>query len=417
MRICTKLFMTAFALAACAVTSLADVRATAAGRVLDSSGRPLENAMVMVYSAGVKTGYSRFCPTCYRDCGKKTFTGADGKYAISGLDPELKFTLLAAKDGYLATWINRVDPAAGPAPDVSLKSQPDTNDVSRTVHGRVVDVQGEPVKSAVVQCEIAGYKTEAGKLEISQVNSLNLTLTNDKGEFDFATDRPLVEMTFRISAPGVAPRLFTAPAGSERKTIVLTEGVTIKGRLVYEGKPVASAEVKLVVHGNSPGQEYADVRIGTDDDGGFVITNVPPRRVWFLTPTMESLAGRGIGIDPVVCQTVSDGQIIDLGDIRLKRAFTLSGRVVLSGDKPVPPGMQVILGSYSSGDGQVAKIGSDGSFRFQGLPEGIYYVGPAVEGYRLPNDVFAFINVDVLVNGDVSDLVIKMEPIQGLKTN
>jgi hypothetical protein len=59
-------------------------------------------------------------------------------------------------------------------------------------------------------------------------------------------------------------------------------------------------------------------------EGGFVISNVPPGKVWRLTPTMDSLATRGIGADAVTFQTTSDGQTVNLGDIRLKTAHTLS---------------------------------------------------------------------------------------------
>jgi hypothetical protein len=96
-------------------------------------------------------------------------------------------------------------------------------------------------------------------------------VANDKGEFDFVDDdKHIVEMTFLISAPGTAPRHFTARTGSERKTIVVTEGAIIKGRLVFDGKPGAPAELALDPHASSPGQGFAEVRIGTDEDGGRV---------------------------------------------------------------------------------------------------------------------------------------------------
>lgn len=39
-------------------------RAILTGRVVDIDGRPLGHATVLVYHAGVKTGYSTFCPSC-----------------------------------------------------------------------------------------------------------------------------------------------------------------------------------------------------------------------------------------------------------------------------------------------------------------------------------------------------------------
>jgi hypothetical protein len=47
-------------------------------RATDSSGKVLEDATAMVYQAGVKKGYSTFCPSCYVDCGKRAITDRTG---------------------------------------------------------------------------------------------------------------------------------------------------------------------------------------------------------------------------------------------------------------------------------------------------------------------------------------------------
>jgi hypothetical protein len=41
-------------------------RVAITGAVTNDSGKPLENATVMVYHARVKRGYSTFCPSCLR---------------------------------------------------------------------------------------------------------------------------------------------------------------------------------------------------------------------------------------------------------------------------------------------------------------------------------------------------------------
>ena len=56
------------ALTACGL--LANERGTLAGKIVDSGGQPIDHATVLVYHAGVKHGYSTFCPSCYADCGK-----------------------------------------------------------------------------------------------------------------------------------------------------------------------------------------------------------------------------------------------------------------------------------------------------------------------------------------------------------
>jgi hypothetical protein len=104
-----------------AATAFAADRATATGKITDASGKPLEHASVLVYEGHVKTGYGIYCPTCWADCGKHTITDAEGTFTIAGLDPDLRFKLLAVKDGFSAAFIDNVDPAKGPAETASLK--------------------------------------------------------------------------------------------------------------------------------------------------------------------------------------------------------------------------------------------------------------------------------------------------------
>src|SRR5215471_2807088 len=96
-------------------------RVTVTGKVADAAGKPVEHATVLVYSAGVRKGYSIYCPTCWVDCGKHSATDAEGNFQISGLNPELVFDLLVVRDGYSATFIRKVDPEKGPAPTTAIK--------------------------------------------------------------------------------------------------------------------------------------------------------------------------------------------------------------------------------------------------------------------------------------------------------
>src|ERR1035437_7825732 len=95
---------------AVAAASAAEDRVTLTGKVADSGGKPLEHATVLVYHAGVKTGYSTYCPSCYADCGKRATTDAEGAFTIKNLSADLLFQLLVVRDGYLSTFVKSVDP-------------------------------------------------------------------------------------------------------------------------------------------------------------------------------------------------------------------------------------------------------------------------------------------------------------------
>ena len=128
--------------------SFAADRVTLTGKVTDKLGQPLENATVMVYHAGVKTGYSIYCPSCYRDCGKRTVTDRTGSFTIKNLDSDLWFELLVVREGYTAAFVERVDPSHGPAEAAALAPRAPVDDPSRVVRGRVVDQHGRPAPRA-----------------------------------------------------------------------------------------------------------------------------------------------------------------------------------------------------------------------------------------------------------------------------
>jgi hypothetical protein len=403
-------FWTCTFLIALACIARADERATITGKVTTSAGDPVEHATVLVYSAGVKKGYAEFCPTCWADCGKRTTTDAEGAFTITGLSPDLIFTLLVLRDGYSAKYVQKIDPAKGPAETATLKPRSPVEDVSQVVRGLVTDVHGRPLRDAVIEQEGVGirgpnglgHRFGAGRDWIDE-----MAVTNEKGEFEMAYSKPAVEMILQVSARGMAPKLFTEPTGADRKTMVVTDGATVRGRLMANGKPVANAELGLITHERRSGTMYAEVLIGTKDDGTFAITNVPPGRIWMIYPKMESVAARGIGTQAKPLETKDDGQDIDVGDIELHAAHTLKGRVVLSDGKPIPPGMHVSVGADQAWDNQMVEIAADGSFEFHGLPAGVYSVHPSVKGYLAGSDGFG---VEALVNRDIANLVLRMTP-------
>src|ERR1017187_4621980 len=120
------------------------------GTVVDASGNPLPDVTVMVYHAGVKVGYSIYCPSCYLDCGKRVLTDAKGNFEIKDLAPDLWFTLLAARDGYVPKITKSIDPEKNPTVALNLAAKPRTTDFSGTVRGRVLDDAGAPVRDAII---------------------------------------------------------------------------------------------------------------------------------------------------------------------------------------------------------------------------------------------------------------------------
>ena len=410
---------------AAAPASTAESRLTLTGRVADSTGKPLEHATVLVYHAGVKTGYSTFCPSCYADCGKRAVTDAKGAFTIKNLSPDLLFELLVVRDGYFSTFVKSVDPSKGPAPAATLKTRQPVVDPERVVRGRVVDPHGRPLRDAVVRPQgILVNDEKQGHVSMyGTVADLDLiAVTNGKGEFEISYNRPALKVLLLVEARGFAPKLFNQlGVGLEPHTLTVAEGAILRGRLVENGKPVGGAEVGLIARQRSMraelvlnGSPYEEMRVGTQPDGRFVIAGVPIPVEWYVYGKMGSIASRGAA-SPVECDTKADNQEVDVGDIQIKPGYRLRGKVVLSDGKPIPDGMRAFIGENRTDDSQTAALGPGGNIQFAGLAPGKYQVFASVKGYRAPPFDYRTQKEPVgtvQVDRDVDGFVLVLDPIK-----
>jgi len=210
-----RLLIAALALAA-ALQSAPTPKATLTGKVTDSTGHLLQNATVMIFEAGVKKGYSTYCPTCYVDCGKRATTDQTGAFTFTNLDPDLWFNLLVIRDGYNATFINKVDPAQQPAATAALTQRAPVNDPTRLVRGRIIDPAGQPMRAAVVMPR--GLETAEGSMYGTSLPGLEpIAVTNERGEFELADSDKAVGILLKVEARGMATKLVAAPTGPDRK--------------------------------------------------------------------------------------------------------------------------------------------------------------------------------------------------------
>jgi uncharacterized GH25 family protein len=372
--------------------SFADDRVSLTGRVTDTADKPIEHATVVVYKAGVKKGYNLFCPTCYADCGKRTITNANGMFTFTNLSGDLWFELLAAADGYVPTSVEKVDPSSTSPVAAKLAPRPKAGDPSRIFRGHILDSQGRAVRDAVVQPVGALLDPKSGASTYGTISGLEpVAISNEKGEFEMGYSK-LDKVLVRVDARAMAETFAVIPAGGRDATITVTEGATVRGRLVQDGKPVANAEVGLIGRqrggfgGNLEifGNNFDELRIGTQPDGTFAITNVPAPADWSIYGKMESLAARG-ATGSIACATKHDKEVVDVGDIQVKPAHHLRGRVVLSDGKPIPEGMRVTISPESAWDTQTAILPPDGRFEFLGLAAGSYSVWASVKGYEISN--------------------------------
>jgi hypothetical protein len=378
--------------------------ASISGTVVEDSSQPAKGATVFVYSARLKQGYAIVCPTCFVDCGKHTDTDAQGQFTINGLNTALKFRLLVVKDGFTAATKGGVDPAQVPLQAIKLIRRAPTTDESKIVHGRVTDAVGNPIAGAIIE--------PVGAIESANLSSFGtmewmdaLAVTNASGEFVINSTRPVEKIMLKVSPRGLAQKIVTVPRGSAINSIVMTEGATIMGRLMApNGTAIAQAEVVMTPLGHFNGESFSDIRVGTDKDGSFAITNVPAHRTWGIYATFESMKGRNLTAAPHWSESLSDSQVVNVGRITLHPGFSVRGKVELLDRKDVPPGVHVTINPQWAVTNRVTPIAPDGSFEFQTLAPDVYSLDVGINGYTPTYDS----PHEILVERDRRNVIIHM---------
>jgi hypothetical protein len=375
----------------CATASLggATTRPDLTGTILDSNGSPLAGVTVMIYHAGVKVGYSTFCPSCYIDCGKSTVTDAKGAFTFKSLAPDLWFTLLAARDGYIPEITKSIDPVKVPTVSLKLVAKPPITDFSGTVRGRVVEADGSPIPFAVVNPTgvITGEKGASSYFGVPGLDPI--AIANKQGEFEVSYSKPTPKMLLEMEARAFAPKFVVMETGPDRRSVTLNEGAVIVGHLVQNGRAVPSAQIALIPKDRGgfindlkfTGNPYEVVRIGTDANGRFSIPDVPADVDWYIYPTMDSVSALGAAI-PIEVHVSKDGESVQVPDLVIKPGVHVRGTVLASDSKPIADGMRVTLGSETVWDMQTVPLASDGHFEFSNIPAGKYSIEVSVKGYH-----------------------------------
>lgn len=382
------------------------------GMVYDPDGKPLAGATVFIYTAAPKKGVGVLCPFCYADCQKRATTGTNGQFKIENLDSNLVFRVLVTAKGREPMFIAKVDPAVKTI-DATLKpSRPDIAP-DHQVRGRITGQNGAPVAGAVVSVR------SVQRDESTRFGSNNdvdpETVTDDDGRFVLngtnKFDAAILVIEARGFAPKVTPELAT---GGEVHEIHLTEGASLKGRLVKDGQPVAG--VKMGVSGAMRNAEVfvGNFEAGTDQDGRFTFVNLPPRCDFLLYATMDSIRSRGATMAQMV-HVEGNGSSRDVGDVKVGAGYKLQGQIVLSDGKPVPPKTRVILSREEARDSTETKADKQGRFQFAGVPSEPINVSVPIKGYHLSarNKNLDTMNpfwLSGLLTADKTNLVVRLDP-------
>lgn len=350
------------------------------GTVQDADGHPISNALVFIDTAAPKHGPSTLCPSCYADCIKQAVTDAQGKFVINSLDPDLLFRVLVAASGWQPKFDSKVDPAVKPL-QVTLKPLAGGDSPREKLSGRVVDGTGKPVAGAVIN--IRGVTRGEGTRFGGNDTVDPLAVSDTSGNFIITSREAIDAVGVDVEARGFAEAVFqNLSTGSEVHELKLTEGATLKGRVVRDGKPLPGVVIN-VSGANRESSVYAgNFSVAADADGKFLFLNLPPGISYVLCGTMKSLGNHGC----IPAQKISvsgDGSDNDLGDITVNPAFILAGQIRLSDGKPLPAHQRMLLGRETPWDSNQIETDASGNFRFVGVPGELVDLSARVPGYHL----------------------------------
>ena len=351
------------------------------GTVEDPEGKPVPGATVFLHAARPRKGPAYQCPSCYPDCGKYGRTGADGRFRIESVDGALLFRVVVVADGYEPGFFKDVDAARGPWRGVLSRSrQPVPSE--HLVRGRVVDSRGDPVAFAIV--EVQTYTQ--GSLVTGGVpaGADAVAVTDEAGWFELRMPPPVTSVSLRIEAQARAPLVVenVAPGGTEKK-FVLTEGVSITGRVVRNGRPVPDVLVGAMSADRTYRTQAGGHEVATGSDGRFLLVNLAPNLEYHVYGRLSSLTN--LGVLPIRRGNPGgDGAVWDLGDWQIQPGNRLAGRVRLSDGKSIPAQTLLVIDREDAWDTLAIELPSDGRFEIPNLPpDEPLSVRVALDGYHL----------------------------------
>jgi len=353
---------------------------TLAGVVKDEKGKPLAGATAFIFTAAPKKGTSLLCPSCYPDCTKKGVSDATGNFTIEALDPTLKFEVLIVAKGYQPQFASKVDPSAAPV-NVVLKARTETPWADRVVHAKVVNSIGRPVAGAVVN--LRGVTRDQGTRFGGNRDLDQMAVTDEAGKFMIAGTQPFDAVGVDVEARGLAKGVFhKLTTGDKVHELQLNRGVSVTGRLMKDGKPVSNVQVGISGAERSSEVYVGNFSVGTDDDGRFLLVNMPAKTEFWLYGAMKSLKTKG-SVPAQRIRTEEAESTLDVGDVKVAKALVLEGKITRTDGKAVPAKTKVSLGREEAWDTQQVDADAQGHFKFTGVPPESINVYARLSGLEL----------------------------------
>ncbi|MBT5706942.1 MAG: carboxypeptidase regulatory-like domain-containing protein [Verrucomicrobia bacterium] len=342
-------------------------------------------------------------------------TDTTGHFEIPNLDPKLRFELLLVADGYVSAFHPNIDPAED-QPVITLQPYDSTqiapNQLSR---GRVIDSYGDPIANAII--EVRGWSTEETTTwgRSRRVMKTPIAVTNSNGQFELATRQEVTSLQIDISCRNYAHQEFYDLAlGGLEQAFTLFTGVTVSGRLIHNGQPVANRRIQINSQRSTPRSNFTHNAVVTNPRGEFVFYNLPSTLTFNVAAAIDSIPE--LGRTPIRrIGPWTEGHSEDIGDLAIEPGFRISGTVKTLDGQTLPETSLLLIDHRDTWGLRSFPLSSDGKFALQGLHPGAMRVNVKIPGYRLAarNDSFSGLNRGELLgtlSKSTERLVILVEP-------
>ena len=436
---------------------------TVEGRVVDSGGRPVSEAKVVVQSLsadpqGEQSMLALFGGQLANQYTTATTT-AEGRYRISGVRPG-PVAVHAEAEGYQVAQLDDLQTE----PSLTLSASDLVMETGASIAGWVVDGDGQPVEGASVRVSsvsrlVIRRMDDMPRHQIGQEARLRAE-TDAEGHF-VLNGLGLGQYSVHASADGYARgTLDNVPAGTSDLSVSLDKlgGLLLSLRSALDDSMVDGATV-LAEPAPEPGAfmmrgggEDLDVLLGQEAiDGSGVDTD--PMGMYFVSGAGSSglelrIRAQGFAAVTVVTPSIAPGSVVEF-DVLLRPESVISGIVADSTGMPVsgatvrlaefvaPPsghGGQFEIrreirrglgGSGDSGDAWKSALSDEsGAYVLRGIPQGDWELTASAEGFAADEPVMVALTegqslhdvaVKLLVAGSLAGMVVEQDgtPVKG----
>lgn len=334
---------------------------TIEGSVLDSDGRPVEDAEIRLADSG-KMGMRM--PGGPASTPADALTDANGWFRLFDLKEGRKVDLSVERTGFVARSVKAVAPPTIEPLEVRLEA-------ASTVSGIVLDEAGEPIGGA--QVTLQRTKTMEIGNNVMQMMMAYQSQSDAAGRFRFTEQEP-GRITLSAEASGYQKRNrseLEIPRGEDLTDVelVLPVGSVVEGQvLTPDGRPAIGAKVGKVGEGMRFGMGGQE----SDGNGYFRIEGLEPGSVSIeATHDDYPRTVKDVDLDPGINPL----------RLRFEGGFAVSGRVVDEAGRGVPAAVVRLTAPGEYFGGHEKRAEADGSFELPGVRDGRYELWVHADGF------------------------------------